>query len=323
VFDYSPAWVRKSVHRSCQRLNTSYLDVVYCHDCEYVSSTEVLEAIRELRRIRDATGTVKYVGISAYPVDVLCELAEMILRETGEPVDIVQSYANYTVQNTRLLSQGLDRLTKAGVDVVTNASPLSMGLLRSAGPPVGAMGGWHPAPDGLRQRCLDASAWLESKGEKLEVVAVRFALETWLREGAQVGTLGQPIGSKDMTNTHSRHGKLGVSVMGVSKVEELDETMRVWRSVVDGLPNTTDDTTDPSTPSDATTDHEQALKRCQTVRELVDEIRKIIGPEWIDYAWPSPDSSFVRKDAPKDAAKESAVLRNSMLTPPESEADNK
>ena len=35
-FDYSAAWVRQSVARSLQRLNTSYLDVVYCHDVEFV-----------------------------------------------------------------------------------------------------------------------------------------------------------------------------------------------------------------------------------------------------------------------------------------------
>ena len=56
-----------------------------------------LTAIRELRSIRDESGKVKYVGICGYPVDVLCDLAEMILRETGEPLDIVQSYANFTI----------------------------------------------------------------------------------------------------------------------------------------------------------------------------------------------------------------------------------
>ena len=119
VFDYSPEWVRFSVNRSCQRFQTDYLDVVYCHDVEFVSPAEVLIAIRELRKIRDETGTVKYVGICGYPVDVLCDLAEMILEETGEPLDIVQSYANFTIQNTRLLTQGLNRLVEAGVDVVT------------------------------------------------------------------------------------------------------------------------------------------------------------------------------------------------------------
>ena len=103
-------------------------------------------------RIRDEEGTIKYVGISGYPVPVLCDLAEMILRETGEPLDVVMSYANFTLQNTRLMSDGIPRLVAAGVDVVPNASPLGMGLLRSQGPPIGAMGNWHPAPDGLGNR---------------------------------------------------------------------------------------------------------------------------------------------------------------------------
>ena len=35
-FEYSPSWIRKSVARSLQRFNTSYLDVVFCHDVEFV-----------------------------------------------------------------------------------------------------------------------------------------------------------------------------------------------------------------------------------------------------------------------------------------------
>ncbi|KAI3529065.1 L-galactose dehydrogenase, partial [Colletotrichum filicis] len=31
-FDYSPAWIRASVLRSLERLNTTYLDLVYTHD---------------------------------------------------------------------------------------------------------------------------------------------------------------------------------------------------------------------------------------------------------------------------------------------------
>jgi len=45
-FDYSAHWVRHSVNRSLERFNTSYLDVVYCHDVEFVSSAEVLEAVK-------------------------------------------------------------------------------------------------------------------------------------------------------------------------------------------------------------------------------------------------------------------------------------
>ncbi|KAK5307225.1 hypothetical protein LTR99_000195 [Exophiala xenobiotica] len=330
VFDYSPEWVRQSVQRSCERLKTDYLDVVYCHDCEFVSPQEVLGAIRELRRIRDQEGTLKYVGISGYPVHVLCELAEMILRETGEPLDIVQSYANFTLQNTRLLSKGFQRMVDAGVDVVTNASPLAMGLLRRNGTPLGAMGNWHPAPDGLRQACIDAAKWADAQGEKLEVVAVRYALENWLREGAKVGALGNPLGNNDSTYGHALNlprEKLGVSVMGVSKIEELDETMRVWRSVLDGLADDLDAEPGTITPSDAVTDHEWSLWRRQNIRVLAKGIRQVIGQQWVDYAWPSPDPGFVARSPSSEANRPQANISapNSpevaMLTPP-SEAED-
>lgn len=327
-FDYSPSWIRRSVRRSCRRLNTNYLDVVYCHDVEFVSAAEVLGAIKELRRIRDNTGTVKYVGICGYPVDVLCDLAEMILRETGEPLDAVQSYANFNLQNTTLLSKGLARLIEAGVDVVPSASPLGMGLLRSQGPPIGAMGDWHPAPNELREACITAAQWVENQGEKMEIVAVRFALENWLREGSRVGTLGDPHSSADSTYTsHSAESrKLGVSVMGVSKLSELDETVRVWRSVLDGLNDDLESSEDDAmTPSDALSDHDWSLQRRQKIRVLAKGIREVIG-KWADYEWASPEPGFVNKHV-SVLPVEAAVSVNSentdpgLLTPPPTDDD--
>ena len=85
AFDYSPAAVRYSVLRSCRRLHTPYLDLVYAHDVEFVTPAEVLDTVRELRRLRDpARGArVRYVGISGFPAAVLAGLAELVLRETG------------------------------------------------------------------------------------------------------------------------------------------------------------------------------------------------------------------------------------------------
>lgn len=295
-FDYTPSWVRFSVRRSLRRLRTSYLDVVYCHDVEFVSSGEVLEAVRELRRIRDQDRAVKYVGISGYPVEVLCSLAEMILCETGEPLDAVMSYANFTVQNTRLRSEGIPRLLAAAVDVVPNASPLGMGLLRRQGVPIGAMGNWHPAPDRLRKAIQSVSQWTDEQGEKLEVVAVRFALESWLREGAILGTRGDPLGSSaapGLTSLRTRE-KLGVSVMGVSNLDELDETMRVWRSVLDGLADSPNVGSGSMTPSGALGDHEWSSQRRQRMRTLAQGIRELLG-DYADFTWESPGKDFVNQ----------------------------
>lgn len=294
IFDYSPEWIRHSIKRSLARLKTDYLDVVYCHDVEFVSPAEVLKAVEELRKIRNETGSVKYVGISGYPVKLLAELAEMVLRETGEPLDVVMSYANYTLQNTRLLSEGLQRLIVAGVDVVPNASPLSMGLLRSQGVPIGSMGNWHPAPDALREKCLDVAHWVEhewqgnEEGEKLETVAVRFALESWAIEGRDVGTFAPALPDLPQSKSKSKSKtRIGVSVMGVSAISELSATMCVWREIVDSLFSQS-----PSSPSSSS--QQSSPTASPSLLKLQSSVREIFG-SYADFTWSSPDEGYVNQ----------------------------
>ncbi|KAI4104196.1 MAG: hypothetical protein LQ345_007289 [Seirophora villosa] len=296
-FDYSAAWVRHSVQRSLQRLHTEYLDAVYCHDVEFVSPEEVLTAVTELRRIRDETGVVKYVGISGYPVTTLCELAEMVLEKTGEPLDLVMSYANFTLQNTRLASVALPRLEAAGVAVVPNASVLGMGLLRRKGVPIGAHGDFHPSPNELRTAIQAASAWSDAqdiKDKRIEKVAIRWALEHWLHDGASLGSSGDPAsGIPWQREKIEKYGgtKLGVSVIGVSNVEELRETMRVWRSILDGLEDGEQTAVNAGRGRD---DRTWSVQRQRDVEILARGIRSKLG-EWVDYTWASPGPGFVNK----------------------------
>ena len=294
-FNYSAQWVRHSVARSVERLHTDYLDLVYCHDVEFVSPAEVLEAVRELRRLRDEEGKLRYVGISGYPVDVLGDIAEMILRETGEPLDAVQSYANFTLQNETLAgTRGIQRLRKARVDVVPNASPLGMGLLRRQGVPVGALGDFHPASRELRAAVREASNFCDRHSEKLEVIAIRYALETWTAVGALCGSKGDPASGvpwKEESNDDVGGTKLGVSVIGVSKPSELEKTMLVWRSILDGLEG-----------GEATAVQagrwyrawEWSRNRRKAVQILAEGVQEILG-DWYGYAWPSPSPGFVNQ----------------------------
>lgn len=302
-FDYSAAWVRHSIQRSLDRLRTSYLDVVYCHDVEFVSPEEVLEAVTELRRLRDQSGVVKYIGISGYRVTTLCEQAEMILEKTGRPLDAVMSYANFTLQNTRLSSVALKRLRAAGVEVVPNASVLGMGLLRRTGVPIGGQGDFHPSPTELRGAIKKASDWCDSQNDRIEKVAIRFALETWMRQGESVGSKGDPAsGIPWVRETIEQIGgtKLGVSVMGVSNVEELDETMRVWRSILDGLENGEQTAVESGR---GTGDHLWSLSRQKKVAKLARGIRQVLG-KWVDYTWTSPPPGFVNQRKALTAASE-------------------
>lgn len=291
-FDYSAEWVKQSIARSLRRLNTDYLDVVYCHDVEFVSDDEVVEAVKELRRIRDEEGAIKYIGISGYPLPVLCRLAHRIFAETGEPLDAVMSYAHFTLQNERLATEGIVQLKKAGVDVVPNASPLGMGLLRREGVPIGAKGDFHPASQGLRAAVRRASDFCDRHGEAIEVVAIRYSLESWLTVGASVGSHGDPAsGVPWVPESNKQVGgqRLGVSVMGVSKKEELEKTMQVWRSILDGLEN-----------GEQTAvragrwrrDHEWSLNRKRAVQIMGDGVKECLD-EWVDESWESPGPGYV------------------------------
>ncbi|KAF4983700.1 hypothetical protein FZEAL_916 [Fusarium zealandicum] len=295
-FDYSPAYIRYSVCRSLERLGTPYLDLVYTHDVEFVAPEEVLGAVMELRRLRDQ-GLIRYVGISGYPVETLASLAEMILRETGEPLDAVLSYSHYCVQNSQLGAKTLlDRFKDAGVECLLNASMLGMGLLTTRGVDNSPMALWHPAPPELRQLCANLSDIAQQDGEHLEEVSIRWALENWARVGSPFGTKLNPCGETS---------RLGVSVMGVSSVDELEETWALWSSVV-GLAG----------------DDVAAQRRDKIASIVRDKMWPVLG-RWKDYAWESGGPGFVNTRAesergvvPRDATAERWRLIPSVMDTP-------
>ncbi|KAI0855463.1 Aldo/keto reductase [Xylaria cubensis] len=296
-FDYSPAWVRYSVYRSLERLRTPYLDLVYAHDVEFVSPAEVLAAVRELRRLRDEDDVLRYVGISGYPVAVLAELAEMIFRETGEPLDAVLSYGHLTIQNTTLSGADMmSRFADARVDVVLNASMLGMGLLTTRGADAGPMASWHPSPEGLRQACQDLVPLAVEAGEKLEVVAIRWALDHW-------ATTGAARGSSSNSRLKPAGTRVGVSVMGISNVAELEETCRVFNSVMEGFEP--DSTTD----ADLIARRQWSRDRRAKIEAIVEKMWAILGA-WKDYSWASPGPGFVntRKAADRGVTPDDGVL---------------
>ncbi|KAK0707605.1 Aldo/keto reductase family-domain-containing protein [Lasiosphaeris hirsuta] len=309
-FDYSPTYIRYSLLRSMERLHTPYLDLVYTHDVEFVSPPEVLGAVRELRRLRDEEGLVRYVGISGFPVDVLCELAEMIYAETGEPLDAVLSYGHFTVQNRRLgfpwvgrdgetgdpeKGKGgpLARLKAAGVDVVLNASMLGMGLLTSRGIPAGPISEekessplavWHPSPPELRLVCKKIARIAEAAGERLESVAIRWALEEWARVGAAAGVAGL---------TSANLGRVGATVCGVSSIAELEQTVKEWHEVLAGIEHTL------ASGKSGTHGVYDSARQKKVLQLAEKELWPALGT-WKDFAWESPGPSFVNTRPAKE-----------------------
>ncbi|KAI1486913.1 L-galactose dehydrogenase [Biscogniauxia mediterranea] len=310
-FDYTAAWVRYSVYRSLERLvppgdndgeeeeqqgrkkkkQKRKLDLVYLHDVEFVSPGEVVTAARELMRLRDEEGVIDYVGISGYPVEVLCSLAELVYRTTGTPLDAVLSYCHFSVQNTALGSAATQRrlAEDARVDVVLNASMLGMGLLTTRGAGAGPIAAWHPAPEGLRAAAHALAPVAEAAGEKLEVVAIRWALDNWARVGAARGAVVAGEGKQQQ-----QQQRVGVSVMGISSVAELEETVSVFRSVMDGL--LVSET--PESESDEDKDRRaKSLERRDKIQGLVEKMWEVLG-RWKDYSWSSPEPGFVNARKP-------------------------
>ena len=176
-FNYSPDWIRISVARSMERFQTTYLDVVFCHDVEYVPIEEAVTAVGVLLEFQ-REGSVLRVGISGYDIDVLAKIAMLSKERYGRPVDVIQTWAQLTLQNTQAESRGFAQFRAAGVRSVFCSSPLAVGLLRTGGIPVGLTGDWHPAPKGLRTAAAEAAKWVDENGngESLAFLAMQYAI---------------------------------------------------------------------------------------------------------------------------------------------------
>ena len=123
-----------------------------------------------------------------------------------EPIDILQSYCHHTLQNTSL-STFIPLFYSAGVKQVISASPLSMGLLRTAGPQ-----DWHPASPEVKVATREAISRVAELGTTLEDVALGFGLTSATIPGTTSGP-DTP------------------TVVGLSTPEEVHETMRVYNSL--------------------------------------------------------------------------------------------
>lgn len=247
---YDPAVIRASVERSLRRLQTSYLDVVYLHDCEFLSSAPfpipagdhvralgpdaslyaleepydpkgpgdaaVLAAFTELRKLQ-AEGKVRACGLAGYPLPTLLRFCRMIRAQTGTPVDVVQNYSHYTLQNAAL-AEFLPAFDDAGVRHVINASPLSMGLLTTRGPP-----DWHPGVfvDALRDSARGAAKLCKDQGGSIEEEALRFGYGQLSMGGSGEDKRGVPC------------------VVGCCTLGELEQTLRSFKAVREGAAHST------------------------------------------------------------------------------------
>ncbi|AET38038.1 D-arabinose 1-dehydrogenase (NAD(P)(+)) ARA2 Ecym_2296 [Eremothecium cymbalariae DBVPG len=202
-FNYSKENVRFSVKRSCERLHTDYLDLVYLHDIEYVEYDKIWEALRELRKLKDE-GVIRHIGISGYPVDLLLYVSKTCcgVPEIG-PLDAVLSYCNLTLQSVVLEKEGDRFFKESNIKVVSNGSVVCMSLLRSKGTIKD-----HPCSPELLECAQKSIKYAAENGiPELAELATRYSISKWIHKGP--------------------------TVLGVSTVDELKSALNGYWKVAD------------------------------------------------------------------------------------------
>ena len=163
-FDFSAKRVAESVDVSLHRLGTDHLDIVLCHDIEFVPMQQIVdETIPALKKIRQA-GKVRYIGFSGYPMKIF----RFICEQTD--VDCALSYNQYTLQNTRFADEVVPYLKAKGVGAM-NAGPFSARLLTNAPLPL-----WLKEPEAVKAAARAAAALCASRGTDIAKLALQFSI---------------------------------------------------------------------------------------------------------------------------------------------------
>jgi L-galactose dehydrogenase len=162
-FDFSARRVAESVDVSLQRMGVEYLDVILCHDIEFVDMAQIVEeTLPALRKIQQQ-GKVRFVGVSGYPM----KMFRYVLDRTD--LDVILSYNHYTLQNT-MLADLVPYLKAKGVGIM-NAAPFSARLLTNAPLPP-----WHKATPEVRAICRRAAEHCSARNVDIAQLALQYSL---------------------------------------------------------------------------------------------------------------------------------------------------
>jgi aryl-alcohol dehydrogenase-like predicted oxidoreductase len=162
-FDFSAKRVAESVDVSLHRLGTNYLDIVLCHDIEFVNMQQIAdETIPALRKAQQ-DGKVRFIGFSGYPQKIF----RVICNQTD--VDCVLGYNQYTLQNTRFADETIPYLKAKRVGVM-NAGPFSARLLTNAPLPA-----WLKEPEKVKSAAREAAALCAKRGSDIAKLALQFS----------------------------------------------------------------------------------------------------------------------------------------------------
>jgi L-galactose dehydrogenase len=163
-FDFSARRVVESVDVSLHRMGVDYLDICLCHDIEFVPMQQIVdETLPALRRVQKE-GKVRFVGVSGYPM----KLFRFVLDQAE--LDVILSYNQYTLQNTRFADELVPYLKAKNVGIM-NAGPFSARLLTNAPLPQ-----WLKEPENVKAAARKAAEHCKKKGVDIAKLALQFSI---------------------------------------------------------------------------------------------------------------------------------------------------
>src|SRR5205809_826329 len=163
-FDFSRKRVFESIDVSLHRLGIDHLDICLCHDIEFVPMQQIVdETIPALRTVQKQ-GKVRFIGVSGYPMKIF----RFVLDQTG--LDVILSYNQYTLQNTRFADELAPYLKAKGVGIM-NAGPFSARLLTNAPLPK-----WLKEPEHVKAAARKAAEHCAKQGVDIAKLALQFSI---------------------------------------------------------------------------------------------------------------------------------------------------
>jgi L-galactose dehydrogenase len=162
-FDFSAKRVVESVDVSLHRMGVDHLDIMLCHDIEFVEMSQIIqETLPALRKVQEQ-GKVRFIGVSGYPMAMF----RYVLDRAD--LDVILSYNHYTLQNN-MLTWLIPELKPKGIGIM-NAAPFSARLLTNAPLPP-----WHKATPFVRETAKKAADHCASKGVDIAQLALQYSL---------------------------------------------------------------------------------------------------------------------------------------------------
>jgi aryl-alcohol dehydrogenase-like predicted oxidoreductase len=221
-FDFSPRRVAESIDVSLHRLGVEHLDIVLCHDIEFVDMQQIVdETLPALRRIQQQ-GKVRFIGVSGYPM----RMFRYVLDRAD--LDVILSYNHYTLQND-MLAGLVPYLKQQGVGII-NAAPFSARLLTNQPLPA-----WHKATAEVRTVCRQAAEYCHNQGVAIAQLALQYSLAN-----ADLATC--IVGSANPQNVRRwiEWSRQPIDPMLLAEVQNILEPIHNW-FYVEGRPENNDE----------------------------------------------------------------------------------